>query len=164
MVRRVFARARVRGAHDGSRLGARAGRTRRGHGGGDRFWLAAVGGGSVLQAVLDTLGATDRRVWSVDILGAVHEYEVLVDAHTSVVLQIITQPLTAMAPCTFMTKAKAEKIALAAVGGGTVVLAVLEKTDTPPDWSVDTVSANGSEYEVKVNACTGKVIAIIIGG
>ena len=126
--------------------------------------LAAVGGGTVLQALLDTMPVTDRRIWSVDILGAAHEYEVWVDAHTSVVLQIITQPLTAMAPCTFMTKAKAEKIALAAVGGGNVVLAVLEKTDTPPDWSVDTVSANGSEYEVKVNACTGKVIAIIIGG
>lgn len=131
--------------------------------------LAAVGGGSVLQAVLDTLGTTDRRIWSVDILGAAHEYEVWVDAHTSVVLGIITQPLASMAPasmapCTFMTKAKAEKIALAAVGGGSVVLAVLEKTDTPPNWSVDIVNANGSEYEVKVNVCTGKVIAIIIGG
>ena len=131
--------------------------------------LAAVGGGTVLQVLLDTMPVTDRRIWSVDILGAAHEYEVWVDAHTSVVLQIITQPLAAMtpastAPCTFMTKAKAEKIALSAVGGGTVVLAVLDKTDRPPDWSVDVVTASGSEYEVKVNACTGKVIAIIIGG
>ena len=126
--------------------------------------LTAVGGGHVLQAVLDTVGTNDRRVWSVDILGSAHEYEVWVDAHTSVVLKIITQPLAAMAPCTFLTKAHAEKIALAAVGGGQVVLAVLDKTDTPINWSVDVAARNGSEYEVKVNACTGKVIAIIIGG
>ena len=126
--------------------------------------LSAVGGGQVLQAVLDTVGSNDKRIWSVDILGSAHEYEVWVDAHTSVVLKIITQPLAAVAPCTFLTKDHAEKIALAAVGGGQVVLAVLDKTDTPINWSVDVVASNGSEYEVKVNACTGKVIAIIIGG
>ena len=126
--------------------------------------LSAVGGGQILQAVLDTVGSNDKRIWSVDILGSAHEYEVWVDAHSSVVLKIITQPLAAMAPCTFLTKAHAEKIALAAVGGGQVVLAVLDKTDTPVNWSVDVVARTGSEYEVKVNACTGKVIAIIIGG
>lgn len=126
--------------------------------------LSAVGGGHVLQAVLDTVGTNDKRVWSVDILGFANEYEVWVDAHTSVVLRIITQPLGAMAPCTFLTKAQAEKIALAAVGGGRVVLAVLDKTDTTINWSVDVVARTGSEYEIKVNACTGKVIAIIIGG
>ena len=126
--------------------------------------LSAVGGGEVLQAVLDTMGKTDRRVWSVDVLGSAHEYEVQIDAHTDAVLKVITQPLAALAPCTFITKAKAERIALAAVGGGKVLLAVLEKTDNPPDWSVDVIKSNGSEYEVKVNACTGKVIRIIIGG
>lgn len=126
--------------------------------------LSAVGGGHVLQAVLDTVGTNDRRVWSVDILGSAHEYEVWVDAHTSVILKIITQPLESLAPCTFLTKAQAEKIALAAVGGGQVALAVLDKTDTPINWSVDVVAKTGSEYEVKVNACTGRVIAIIIGG
>lgn len=126
--------------------------------------LSAVGGGEVLQAVLDTMGKTDRRVWSVDVLGSAQEYEVEIDAHSGAVLKVITQPLEALAPCTFITKAKAERIALAAVGGGKVVLAVLEKTDTPPDWSVDVVKSSGAEYEVKVNACTGKVIRIIIGG
>lgn len=126
--------------------------------------LSAVGGGHILQAALDTVGTNDRRIWSVDILGSSHEYEVWVDAHSSVVLKIISQPLAAMAPCTFLTKAQAEKIALTAVGGGQVVLAVLDKTDTPVNWSVDVVARNGSEYEVKVNACTGKLIAVIIGG
>lgn len=132
--------------------------------------LAFVGGGTVLQALLDTMPNSNRRIWSVDILGTAHEYEVWVDAHTSVVLQVITQPLLAMTtpeatgPCSFMTKAKAEKIALAAVGGGSVVLAVLDKTDRPANWSVDVVNTRGAEYEVKVNACSGKVIAIIIGG
>ena len=99
-----------------------------------------------------------------DVLGSAHEYEVQMDARSGTVLKIITQPLEALAPCTFITKAKAEQVALAAVGGGKVLLAVLDKTDTPVNWSVDVVRSNGSEYEVKVNACTGKVITIIIGG
>ena len=126
--------------------------------------LAAVSGGEVLQARLDSFVKNDRKTWSVDILGSAHEHEVTVDAHTGTVLKIVSQPLEALAPCTFITKAKAEKIALAAVGGGKVLLAVLDKTDTPVNWSVDVAHNNGSEYEVKVNACTGKVIAIIIGG
>lgn len=130
--------------------------------------LKAVGGGQVLQAVLDTIGKNDRKIWSVDILGSAHEYEVWVDAHSGAVLKIITQPLNAMmdnaGTCTFLTKAEAEKIAEKAIGGGKVLVAVLEKNDTPIDWSVDLRATNGTEYEVKVNACTGKVIAIIVGG
>jgi len=126
--------------------------------------LAAVSGGEVLQARLDSFVKNDRKTWSVDILGSAHEHEVTVDAHTGTVLKIVSQPLEALAPCTFITKAKAEKIAMAAVGRGRVLRAVLDKTDTPVNWSVDVAHNNGSEYEVKVNACTGKVIAIIIGG
>lgn len=126
--------------------------------------LAAVGGGEVLQTRLDSNGKRDDRVWRVDILGSTHEYEVSLEARSGTILKIIAQPLNSMAPCTFITKAKAEKIALSAIHGGTVILAALEKTDTPPDWSVDVVASHGAEYEVKVNACTGKVIAIIAGG
>jgi uncharacterized membrane protein YkoI len=125
--------------------------------------LAAVGGGHVLQAKLDTEGKNDRKVWTVDVLGSTQEHEVWVDAHFGAILKIITQPLESMG-CTFITRATAVKIALTAVGGGRVVLAVLEKSDTPADWSVDLVSSRGTEYEVKVNACTGKVIARIVGG
>jgi uncharacterized membrane protein YkoI len=126
--------------------------------------LAVVGGGEVLQTLLEPTGKKDDRVWRVDILGSNDKYEVSLDARSGTILKIITQPLNSMAPCTFVTKAKAEKIALAAIHGGTVILAVLEKNDTPPNWSVDLVASNGAEYEVKVNACTGKVIAIIVGG
>jgi uncharacterized membrane protein YkoI len=127
--------------------------------------LAAVGGGEVLQAALDTVGKNDRKIWSVDILGSAHEYEVWVDAHNGAIVKTITQPLESMAAgCMFLTRAKAEQIALAAVGGGKVLLAVLDKTDTPVDWSVDVKGSNGTDYEVKVNACTGKIITIVIGG
>jgi hypothetical protein len=51
-----------------------------------------------------------------------------------------------------------------AVGGGKVLLIVLESNDNPPDWSVDVLATNGYEYEVKVNLYTRKVLAIIIGG
>jgi putative copper export protein len=58
--------------------------------------LAAVGGGTVTQAVLDSnLG---KKTWSVDITGATNEYEVWVDAHTGAILKIITQPLARRSP------------------------------------------------------------------
>ena len=69
-----------------------------------------------------------------------------------------------MAPCKYISKSTAQKDALAAVGGGRVLSAVLEKTANPPVWSVNVVDAKGSEYEVKVNACTGAIAAIIVGG
>jgi uncharacterized membrane protein YkoI len=124
--------------------------------------LAAVGEGTVLQSVLET--NMGKKTWSVDILSTDNEHEVWVDAHSGATLKIITQPLAALAPCKFISKATAEKHALAAVGGGKVLSAVLEKTDNPPVWSVNVVSTKGSEYEVKVNACTGAIVAIIVGG
>ncbi len=75
-----------------------------------------------------------------------------------------TQAPAIKGTCTYISQSKANSIALAAVGGGTVLSAVLEKNDTPADWSVNVVAKTGKEYEVKVNACTGKVIAIIVGG
>jgi len=122
--------------------------------------LNAVGGGTILQVTLDT--NMGKKTWSVDILGTAHEYEVWVDAHTGAILKIITQPL-AMS-CSFITKATAQKDALAAVGGGSVLFTILEKNDNPPVWSVDVLATKGGEYEVKVNACTGSIVAIIIGG
>jgi uncharacterized membrane protein YkoI len=123
--------------------------------------LSAVGGGSVLQAVMDTnLG---KKTWSVDILDAAHEYEVWVDAHSGTILKIITQPLAATA-CSYISKSTAQKDALAAVRGGSVLFTILEKADVPPVWSVDVLATNGGEYEVKVNACSGSIVAIIIGG
>jgi hypothetical protein len=37
-------------------------------------------------------------------------------------------------------------------GPRAALLIVLETNDNPPDWSVDVLAANGTEYEVKVNA------------
>jgi uncharacterized membrane protein YkoI len=114
-----------------------------------------------LQCVRDTLKG--KAVWSVDISQSTAEYEVSVDVHTGAILKIVTQPNSAL-QCTFISKASAEQIALKAVGGGSVIQAILEKNDNPPDWAVDVKATNGKEYEVKVNACNGKVIAIILGG
>jgi uncharacterized membrane protein YkoI len=66
---------------------------------------------------------------------------------------------------TYISKTRAESVALAAVGGGTVVLAVLEPHDNPPVWSVDIKNhKTHKEFEVKVNAVTGVVVRIIPGG
>jgi uncharacterized membrane protein YkoI len=127
----------------------------------EQIALNAVGGGQVLQAVLDrNMG---RKTWSVDVLGTANEYEVWVDAHSGAVLKIITQPLAPI-QCTFLSKKQAEAIALAAVNANKVLSARLEKKDNPIVWSVDVRTQAGAEYEVKVDACSGKVVAIITGG
>jgi len=126
----------------------------------EKIALKATGGGTVVQAQRDQWKG--HQVWDITITKPGWEYEVFVDAHTGAVLKIIKHKNAASQK--FISKAKAEQIALHAVGGGTVLLAVLEKHDNPPDWSVDVRAKNGKEYEVKVNAYTGKVIAIIPGG
>ncbi len=66
---------------------------------------------------------------------------------------------TAALQAATITKQRAEAIALQAVGGGTVLLAVLEREDGTVHWSVDITGAT-DEYEVWV--CThGKVLKII---
>ena len=127
----------------------------------EQIALKAVGGGTVVQAVRDQWKG--YQIWDVTITQPGWEYEVYVDAHTGKVLNILKHKNGALSIHKFISKAAAEKIALNAVGGGTVLLAVLEKNDIPPDWSVDVKTVNGQEYEVKVNAYNGKVIAIIRG-
>jgi uncharacterized membrane protein YkoI len=61
-----------------------------------------------------------------------------------------------------LTRAASEKLALAAVGGGKVILAALEMTDKPPHWSID-ITAGVNEFEVWVDAYTGKILNIIRG-
>ena len=59
-----------------------------------------------------------------------------------------------------ITKRQAVKIAKAAVGGGTVLQAQLEDQVRRPYWSID-VLFPPYEYEVHVDAYTGKVLKII---
>jgi hypothetical protein len=61
-----------------------------------------------------------------------------------------------------ITKATAQADALAAVGGGTVILTVYEGQDKPPHWSVDVRKSANLEYEVWVD-CSGKILKIIPG-
>src|SRR5450759_1474451 len=58
-----------------------------------------------------------------------------------------------------ITKQRAESIALQAVGGGTVLQAVLEREDHFIHWSVDIVGS-ADEYEVWLST-RGKVLKII---
>jgi uncharacterized membrane protein YkoI len=127
----------------------------------EQIALKAVGGGTVVQAQRDQWKG--YQIWDVTITQSGWEYEVYVDAHSGKVLKIVKHKNGANSQ-KYISKAEAEKIALKAVGGGKVLLAVLEKNDNPPDWSVDVKATNGKEYEVKVNAYNGKVIAIIPGG
>ena len=125
----------------------------------EQIALKAVGGGKVIQSQRDQWKG--YQIWDVTITQPAWEYDVYVDAHTGAVLKMIKHRNPGPK---FISKAKAEQIALNAIGGGRVLLVVLEKNENPPDWSLDVSATNGNEYEVKVNAYTGKVIAIIPGG
>ena len=58
-----------------------------------------------------------------------------------------------------ISKQRAEAIALQAVGGGTVLLAVLEREDNVLHWSID-ITGQTEEYEVWVST-HGRVLKII---
>jgi uncharacterized membrane protein YkoI len=77
----------------------------------------------------------------------------------TLVMGFLVTAATLMA-ASFISKATAEKDALAAVGGGKVVQAVLESQDSPPQWSVDVLQTK-YEYEVHLNARTGQILQII---
>ena len=124
--------------------------------------LKAVGGGTVVQAQRDQWKG--YQIWDVTITQPGFEYEVYVNARGGAILKTTKVSDSAQATPKYISKAKAEQIALKAVGGGQVLLIVLESSDNPPDWSVDVLATNGNEYEVKVNLYTGKVFAIILGG
>ena len=124
--------------------------------------LKAVGGGTVVQAQRDQWKG--YQIWDVAINQPGYEYDVYVNARNAAILKIIKHVNKAGMARHYISKAEAEKIALNAVGGGKVLLIKLETNDNPVDWSVDVKATNGKEYEVKVNAYTGKVIAIIVGG
>lgn len=126
----------------------------------EQYARKAVGGGKVLSAHLDEYKGF--RIWDVDISKPATEYTVYVNAHTGAILKVIKQ--THQSDMSYISKAQAKQIALEAVGGGRVLLVRLETNDNPPVWSVDVRAANGREYEIKVNAFTGKVVATIPGG
>jgi uncharacterized membrane protein YkoI len=126
--------------------------------------LNAVGGGTILQAHRDQFQG--KKIWDVDISQPTVEYTVYVDGYSGSILKVISQPQngpTGNAGQKYISKKQAEQIALNAVGGGSVLLARLDKTDNPPTWDVDVRTKSGAEFEVKVNAYTGAVIAIIPG-
>jgi len=120
----------------------------------------AVGGGEVLQSELSH--AAERTTWVVNIKSSEAEHEVTLDAFSGAVMKITTQ-IDAANNCTFISKAKAKAIALAAVGANKVLAIRLETNDHPVVWSVDVRTAAGKEFEVKIDACSGKVVAIIPG-
>ena len=124
--------------------------------------MKAVGGGTVVQAQRDQWKG--YQIWDVAINQPGLEYDVYVNARNGAILKIIKH-VNNNGPQAqqYISKAQAEKIALAAVGGGKVLLIKLETGDSPVDWSVDVRATNKNEYEVKINAVTGKVIAIIPG-
>ncbi len=123
--------------------------------------LNAVGGGTVVQAQRDHWKG--YQIWDIAITQPGFEYDVFVNARNAAILKVTKHVNQNGLQAKYISKAQAEKIALAAVGGGKVLLIKLETGDNPVDWSVDVRATNGNEYEVKVNAITGKVIAIILG-
>ena len=100
---------------------------------------------------------TTKSMQKSSLLGAL----VLATALSTQVTHAAATPVeaTAALQAATITKQRAEAIALQAVGGGTVVLAVLEREDGLIHWSVD-ITGSTEEYEVWVST-HGKVLKII---
>ena len=120
----------------------------------------AVGGGEILQSELSR--DSERKQWIVNINSPEAEHEVRIDAFSGAVMKITTQ-MNAANNCTYISKAQAKAIALKAVNANRVLRIKLETNDNPVVWSVDVRTAAGKEFEVKIDACTGQVVAIIPG-
>ncbi len=80
---------------------------------------------------------------------------------STLLVVILIAGVISAAAATVITKAQAEKDAVAAVHGGTVTLAVLEQNMGKLTWSVD-VTGKTHEYEVWVDAHTGAILKIIV--
>ncbi len=80
---------------------------------------------------------------------------------TLLVIVLIAGVIGAAAAGTLISKTTAEKDALAAVGGGTVTLAVLESNMGKQTWSVD-ITGKTHDYEVWVDAHTGAILKVIV--
>ena len=127
----------------------------------DQAALKAVGGGTVMQSQRDQWKG--YQIWDITVTRPGFEYDVFVNARNAAILRVTKRVDPPAAGRQYISKLQAETIALKAVGGGKVLLITLETNDNPVDWSVDVRATNRQEYEVKVNALTGKVIAIIKG-
>ena len=86
--------------------------------------LKAVGGGTVVQAQRDQWKG--YQIWDVTITQPGFEYEVYVNARGGAILKTTKVSDSAQATPKYISKAKAEQIALKAVDGGQVLLIVLE--------------------------------------
>ena len=100
---------------------------------------------------------TAKSMRKFSLLGAL----VLATALSTQAAQATATPVeaTAALQAATITKQRAEAIALQAVGGGTVVLAVLERENAVIHWSID-ITGSTEEYEVWVST-RGKVLRII---
>ena len=123
--------------------------------------LKAVGGGKVIEAQGDRRNG--YRAWDVTITQPASEFDVYVDAHSASVLRVIKHN-GSQTSRPIITKVQAVRSALQAVGGGRLLLIDLETTDNSRDWSVEVKAKNGTEYEAKVDAYTGGVSSIKVGG
>jgi|SRR5664279_5208324 len=123
--------------------------------------MKAAGGGTVIQIQMDRWKGC--YAWDVTITQPGSEYDVYVNAHSAVVLATVKRQLVD-ANQRMITKVEAIQSAMKAIGGGKLLLVGLETNDASRDWAVDVKAKNGTEYETKVNAYTGGVIAIRVGG
>jgi uncharacterized membrane protein YkoI len=80
----------------------------------------------------------------------------------SLLLVLLLTVATAASATNYISKAAAENIALNATGGGTVLQASLESEYRTRVWTVNIFNASTStEYDVYVNAYTGKIMKIV---
>src|SRR5450830_1929657 len=105
-----------------------------------------------LEAELDN----GKAIYEFDIKGADgKEWEVEVDAKTGKILEVNLEVADASDPA---FKSKAKKIALALHAGEVVESEFKIEADGDPSYEFDIKTKDGKEWEVEVDAVTGKVV------
>ena len=130
--------------------------------------LARVGNGIVMDIELER--KYGQAVYEVEIIHNGRKYEVKIDATTSEIIKLEDDNLE-RSSARFQTQnasliqeakitfARAEEITLERVGGGAVTKIELKRKRQRIIYEVETIH-NGREYEIKIDAATGKIIKL----
>jgi uncharacterized membrane protein YkoI len=126
-----------------------------------RIATAAVNGGRVFDMDLDN--ERGGLVWELDVASSGKAYDVKIDARTGKVVKLKRDRTpdrgVKLLKVAKVRATKAARTATAAVKPADLRALELDRWRRKVVWEAELVTANGTEYDVKINARTGKVVS-----
>lgn len=118
--------------------------------------LKKTGGGTVTKCKLDV--EHGRKVYEIEVTNGNKKYEMDVGVSDAKIYNYEEETIksTTKSSSGAITADAAKKIALKEVGGGTVMKCKLDREDGRQVYEIE-IRYNGGEYEIEVDAATGKI-------